>query len=119
MSRWDISDHAGCGSCGYFLGVMVAALSKSERQADAIGMVLGFLLAGIGGCIQIGVLPTYRMEGFLGTLSKFVPHSYALDAYRVLMIEGGTTADVLPQIAILLGFALVFFTIGVWRFKYE
>ena len=29
------------------LGVMVAALSRSERQADAIGMVLGFLLAGI------------------------------------------------------------------------
>jgi ABC-2 type transport system permease protein len=101
------------------LGVMVAALARTERQADATGMVLGFLLAGIGGCIQIGLIPTYRMEGFLGTLSKFVPHAYALDSYRMLMIEAGRLADVLPNILILLGFALVFFAIGVWKFKYE
>lgn len=101
------------------LGVMVAALARTERQADAIGMVLGFLLAGIGGCIQIGLVPTFRMEGFLGTLSKFVPHSYALDSFRKLMIESGTLGDVLPNILILLGFAVVFFVIGVWQFKYE
>jgi ABC-2 type transport system permease protein len=101
------------------LGVMVASLARTERQADAIGMVLGFLLAGIGGCIQIGLLPTYRTEGMLGTLSKLVPHSYALDAYRVLMIESGTLPDILPAILILLGFAVVFFAIGVWRFKYD
>jgi ABC-2 type transport system permease protein len=101
------------------LGVMVASLARTERQADAIGMVLGFLLAGIGGCIQIGLLPTYRTEGMLGTLSKLVPHSYALDAYRVLMIESGTLPDILPAILILLGFAVAFFAIGVWRFKYD
>jgi len=101
------------------LGVMVAALARTERQADAVGMVLGFLLAGIGGCIQIGLIPNYRMEGFLGTLSKFVPHSYALDSYRILMIESGKLGDVLPNILILLGFAVVFFVIGVWQFKYE
>jgi ABC-2 type transport system permease protein len=101
------------------LGVMVAALARSERQADAVGMVLGFLLAGIGGCIQIGLIPTYRMEGFLGSLSRFVPHSYALESYRILMIESGTLTGVLPNILILLGFALVFFAIGVWKFKYD
>jgi ABC-2 type transport system permease protein len=101
------------------LGVMVAALARTERQADAVGMVLGFLLAGIGGCIQIGLIPAYRMEGILGTLSKFVPHSYALDAYRILMIESGTLTDVLSNLLILLGFAVVFFVIGVWKFKYD
>ena len=32
------------------LGMMVAGLARSSRQADAVGMVLGFVLAGLGGC---------------------------------------------------------------------
>jgi hypothetical protein len=35
------------------------------------------------------------------------------------MIESGTLPDILPAILILLGFAVAFFAIGVWRFKYD
>ena len=46
------------------LGMLVAAVSKTERQADSIGMVQAFVLAGLGGCIVRGpALPEWRAAG--------------------------------------------------------
>jgi len=35
------------------------------------------------------------------------------------MIDGADLVDLLPNILALLGFGVVFFLIGLWRFKYE
>jgi hypothetical protein len=35
------------------------------------------------------------------------------------MLNGGGLQDILPNMLALLGFGVVFFLIGVWRFKYE
>lgn len=63
--------------------------------------------------------PLYRMGGMLGTLSRLIPHSHALEAFRRMMMEGAGTLQILPQVGILLGFTAVFLGIAVWRFKYE
>jgi ABC-2 type transport system permease protein len=101
------------------LGAMLASVSRSERQANSVGMVLGFLLAGLGGCIQIGLVPIYRMGGALGTISKFIPHAHALEAFRKIMLEGAGTLTILPQLGILLGFTALFLAIAVWQFRFE
>jgi ABC-2 type transport system permease protein len=101
------------------LGVLVAAISRSERQADAIGMTLGFLLGGLGGCIQVGLIPTYRMTGVIGFLSRLTPTAHALEAYRLLMLQGAGLVAILPQVLILLGFAVVFFVFALAKFKFE
>jgi ABC-2 type transport system permease protein len=36
-----------------------------------------------------------------------------------LVLRGQGLIGVLPEAAVLVGFAVVFFTIGVWRFRYE
>lgn len=36
-----------------------------------------------------------------------------------LGICGGGLSDILPETGVLLGFALLFFIAGVWRFRYE
>ena len=36
------------------LGMMIAAISKTDRQADTTGTLLGFVLAGLGGSISLG-----------------------------------------------------------------
>ena len=109
----------GMGLAATSLGALLAAVSRSERQANSIGMVLGFLLAGLGGCIQVGLTPTYRMSGALGTISKFIPHAHALEAFRKMMMEGAGTLEVLPQVGILFGFSAIFLAIAIWQFKYE
>jgi ABC-2 type transport system permease protein len=100
------------------LGMMVASLARSARQADGIGMVLGFVLAGLGGCLVLGLTPLYRMKGMLGVASRLTPHAHALEAYRRLMLEGGTATDVLPQVAIVIGMSALFFAVARWRFRF-
>ncbi|MCA9923340.1 MAG: ABC transporter permease, partial [Anaerolineales bacterium] len=103
------------------LGMMIAALSKSKSQASSVGLLLVFVLAGLGGSIQLGSkpLPLYRYENFMGVVSRFTPHAQALEGYMRLLAENARTVDVLPQTGILLGMAAIFFVIAVWRFKFE
>ncbi len=100
------------------LGMMVAALAKSSKQADSVGMLLGFVLAGLGGCLG-AKLPFARSGGLLGILSSLTPHGHALEAYYRLLAESGTLIDVLPQLGILAAAGLVFFAVAVWRFRFE
>ncbi len=103
------------------LGMMIAALSKSKSQASSVGLLLVFVLAGLGGSIQLGSkpLPLYRYENFMGVVSRLTPHAQALEGYMRLLAENARTIDILPQTGILLGMAAVFFVIAVWRFKFE
>ena len=101
------------------LGMLVAALSGTAQQADNIGMVLGFVLAGIGGCIAMSQTPLTRAEGFMGVLSNLTPHGHALEGYYRLMAENATFVQILPEIGILLAMGVVFFLIAMWRFKFE
>jgi ABC-2 type transport system permease protein len=101
------------------MGMLVAALSKTAKQADNTGTVLGFVLAGIGGCIAMSPTPISRTEGFMSVLSKLTPHAHALEGYYSLMAENATLAQVLPEIGILLAMSVVFFLIAVWRFRFE
>jgi len=101
------------------LGMLVAALSGTAQQADNIGTVLGFVLAGIGGCIAMSQTPLTRTEGFMGVLSNLTPHGHALEGYYRLMAENATFVQILPEIGILLAMGVVFFLIARWRFRFE
>ena len=100
------------------LGMMVAAFAKSAKQADNVGMVLGFVLAGIGGAFPSWP-PMFRSGGVIGVLSKFTPHAHALEGYYSVMAENASFSQILPQLGILLAMGLVFFLIAVWRFRFE
>lgn len=101
------------------MGLMIAALARTAKQADTLGVVLGFVLAGIGGCIALGPVPITRLGGFMGVLSKLTPHSHALEGYYQLMGENATVVQVLPEIGILFAMGVVFFVVAAWRFRYE
>jgi ABC-2 type transport system permease protein len=36
-----------------------------------------------------------------------------------LVLRGGGLMDILPEAGVLLGFAALFFSVGVWRFRFE
>ncbi len=102
------------------LGMMVAGLSRTSRQANLIGLVLGFVLAGLGGCLSFNPLkPMFRQEGVLGILGKLTPNSHGLEAYRRLLVDQGGVVDVLPQLGILVLMSAIFFLVARWRFKLE
>lgn len=102
------------------LGMLVAAVSRTERQADSTGLILGFVLGGLGGCFVIGApIPLYKGGGILETISKLTPQAHSLMGYDLLLNQGAGLVEVLPQALILFGFAAVFFLIASWRFRFE
>ncbi len=97
------------------LGLLVGAVAKTSKQAETIGIILGFALMALGGCI----MPLYNAEGFIGLLSNLTPHAHALQAYRGIMVDSAALVQILPHLGILAVFAAVFFGLAVWRFKFE
>jgi ABC-2 type transport system permease protein len=100
------------------LGMLIGALSRTSEQADTLGFVIGAVLMVAGGCIAVGGI-WVRSEGFTYTLTQLTPHGHAVDGYLKLMAEGGSLVDVLPNVGILFAFAVAFFAIAMWRFKFE
>jgi ABC-2 type transport system permease protein len=97
------------------LGMLLGALCTSSKQADGLGMILGFVLMVLGGTI----FPLFRAGGFMGILSRLTPNAWGIEGYMGLVADNWTLAQVAPDILALLGFAVVFSALAVWRFKFE
>ena len=97
------------------LGVLVAALARTEAQAGGLTILLLLSLSALGGCF----VPRFVMPPRLRALGLVTPHAWALDAYQDLLVRGYDLIAVLPKVGILLGFAGLFFIVGVWRFRFE
>jgi ABC-2 type transport system permease protein len=97
------------------LGIMIAALGKTDTQVGGLTSLLTLTMSALGGCL----MPTSIMPGFLQTLSRFIPHAWAMQGFQDVLVRGYGLAGILPEAGILLGFAAVFFLIGVWRFRFD
>jgi ABC-2 family transporter protein len=97
------------------LGVLVAALGRTEAQIGGLTVLLLLTLSALGGCF----VPRFTMPDWLRTVGLITPHAWALDAYQDLLVRGYGLLEVVPKVGVLAAFALVFFTIGVWRFRFE
>jgi ABC-2 type transport system permease protein len=101
------------------MGLLLATLVKSKKQAGDMGMLLGFVLGFAGGAIPIAPLHMVRMEGVMSILARFIPHANAIEGYYKLVAENASLVDILPEIGILLGMMVVFLLIAVRRFKFQ
>lgn len=97
------------------LGVLVSALARTEAQIGGLTTLLLLTLSALGGTF----VPRFVMPEWLKTLGALTPHAWALDAYLDLFVRGYGFTDILPQVGVLAAFALVFFAVGVWRFRFE
>jgi ABC-2 type transport system permease protein len=50
---------------------------------------------------------------------KVLPTTWAMTGLTDVIVRGKGVVDILPAAGILLGFAVVFFLIGIWRLRYE
>jgi ABC-2 type transport system permease protein len=97
------------------LGLLVAALGKTEPQVNGLSVLLAITLSALGGMM----VPTFIMPNLMKTLSLFTPHAWALAGYHDIIIRGLGIKDVLTEMVVLLGFASFFFVIALWRFRFD
>ncbi len=91
------------------LGLILATLVRTRGQADSLTMGLALSMAALGGAwwpLEI-TPPLYRQ------FAHAFPSAWAMDAYTAILAEGASLTEVMPQIGALLGFALLFATVGV------
>jgi ABC-2 type transport system permease protein len=97
-------------------GMLMGSVFKNDQQAGGIGVVVGLGLAALGGAM----VPLAVMKEFAPTLwrvAHVTPHAWGIEAYEEIIIRGGSLLDILPQLAILLGFAAVVFVLASWRLR--
>jgi len=99
------------------LGLLLAAVTRDGKQAGTVGMILGFVLAGLGGTIIS--FRIYQAGGPLQIVGMLTPHAHASEGFQRLTVDGLGLAGVAPQGLILLGFALVFFVAAMYLLKFE
>jgi ABC-2 type transport system permease protein len=97
------------------LGVALGTFIKTEGQASSLSIMFGMLMALLGGCWY----PIELFPEFMRNVVKVIPTTWAMQGLLDIVLRGQGLPAVLPEAAILLGFAGVFLTIGVLRFRYE
>jgi len=97
------------------LGTMLGTFVKTEGQAGGLSTMLGMVMALLGGC-------WYPLELFpkvVGQMVHVLPTTWAMQGLLDIVLRGAGVMQVLLEAAVLLGFAVLFFVIGVRRFRYE
>lgn len=97
------------------LGTTLGTLVRTPGQAGGLSVMLGMVMALLGGCWY----PIELFPSFVQTAVKILPTSWAMQGLLDLVLRGQGLSAVLPEAAVLVGFAVVFFAVGVWRFRYE
>ncbi len=97
------------------LGTMLGTFVKTEGQASGLSIMLGMVMALLGGCWY----PLELFPAAVQNVVKVLPTTWAMQGMLDILLRGHGVVGILPEAGVLLGFTTVFFVIGIWRFKYE
>jgi ABC-2 type transport system permease protein len=97
------------------MGVMLGAFVKTESQASGLSIMLGMTLGLLSGCLW----PLELFPPAMQTAAHVLPMTWAMQALTDLAVRGGDFGSILPAIGYMLASAVVFFIVGVMRFRYE
>jgi ABC-2 type transport system permease protein len=97
------------------IGVALGAFVKTEGQASGLSVLLGMAMALLGGCwYPLELFPKVVQEA-----TKILPTRWAMQGLLDVVLRQQGVSAVLPEAAVLLGFAVLFYGIGILRFRYE
>jgi ABC-2 type transport system permease protein len=97
------------------IGTTMGAFIKTEGQASGLSVMIGMVMAMMGGCWY----PIELFPSAVQNLVRILPTTWAMQGLLDLVLRGGGLMEILPEAGVLLGFAALFFSIGVIRFRYE
>jgi ABC-2 type transport system permease protein len=106
---------AAAAACVAALGLLIGALARSDDQAIIFAMIPMMLFAALGGAW----VPLETTGAAFQAVGRLSPVAWAMDGFKTILTTGlGPGALALP-VAALLGFALLFGGLAVWKFRTE
>ncbi len=97
--------------CIAALGLLIGIVAHSEEQASVISIVLMFVFSGVGGAW----VPLEVAGATFQAIGHITPVSWAMDGFENIVARGLGLQSVLLPAAALAGYAVLFFTLAVWR----
>lgn len=92
--------------------MLAGAVLSNENQAGAL-VPLALAMAALGG----SMVPLEIFSSTMRSVAKVTPHAWANEAFNELLNRGGNLADVVPQVVVLLGYALVLLAVATWGLR--
>jgi ABC-2 type transport system permease protein len=93
--------------------LLVAQIASTIEQATIVSGVLNIIMAALGGVM----VPRFLMPEAMQEIGNYSPMSWGLDGFFDILLRNGTVTDVLPEVAALLGFAVLMLCLAVWRYR--
>jgi ABC-2 type transport system permease protein len=103
------------GLAAVAMGALMGTVTRSESQANNLSIMLGMAMALLGGCWW----PQELFPPTMQAVTKVLPTTWAMQAMTDITMRGQGLEGVAFEAAVLVGFAVVFFVLAVWRFRYE
>jgi ABC-type multidrug transport system permease subunit len=97
--------------CIAAMGLLIGVLARSEEQAVTFSLIPMFILSGLGGA-WVPLEVTGETFAAIGHVS---PVAWAMDGFKNISIRGLGFDSVLLPVAALVGYAVIFFSLAVWR----
>lgn len=97
--------------CGMMM--LLAVLARTETAAGGFGWAILLILAMLGG----GMIPLFVMPGWMQHASGVSPVNWAIRAMEGAIWRGFTPSQMLAPCAMLMGFGVICFALGVLGFK--
>jgi len=96
-------------------GVMLGTIATTQEQAASFGSVSVVILAAIGGIW----VPVFMMPDIMQRLSRISPLNWGLEGFYDVFLRGGGMVEVLPYVALLLGFFIIMMLIAFYYNKFK
>lgn len=93
------------------LGVLIAALARTESQADGLAIVIVLVLAVVSGSMFPNI--------FIPGLQMVTPHYWSMEGFLNVIARGQGLEGVILPAGVLLTMAAFFFTAGAIKFRFE
>jgi len=94
------------------IGLIIGSLCRTPNQATWISVFFTMFMVMIS-----GTFVPITQGSVLGTLSRFSINTYANDAFRTIISQGGTLAEAKTEIFVMLGVAVVGLLLSRFLFK--
>jgi ABC-2 type transport system permease protein len=97
------------------LGMLIGAISRDDSQSMVWSLMAMFVFTGLGGA-WFPLEVTGRAFQAIGGL---MPSQWAMRGFQNIIVRGLGIESVWLPVGILLAYAVAFFALAVWRFRFE
>jgi ABC-2 type transport system permease protein len=94
---------------------LIGAIAKGEDQVIVLCLIAMFLFSAMGGAW----FPLDVAGKAFSAIGHVLPTAWAMDGFQNIVLRGLAFNSVLLPAGLLLAYALAFFGLALWRFKFE